>query len=63
MQDHSFYQQILGLDSPWYVSRVKLDTERQQVDVDMKHPDGMRFCCPKCQKELPCYDHVSEPAC
>lgn len=60
MQDRSFYQQILGLDSPWYVSDVKLDTESQQVDVYVKHPDGVRFCCPECEKELPCYDHSSE---
>jgi transposase len=53
MQDRSFYQQILGLDSPWYVSQVKLDTESQEVDVYVKHPDGMRFCWPECQRELP----------
>jgi len=29
MQEQDFYQQILGLQSPWFVSEVKLDTANQ----------------------------------
>ncbi|MEZ6043633.1 MAG: hypothetical protein R3C20_24310 [Planctomycetaceae bacterium] len=40
MQDRELYQQILGLKSPWSVSKVALDVEIQQVDVYIEHPSG-----------------------
>ena len=60
MQEKEFYEQILGLRSPWFVSEVKLDTTGQRVDVYVSHPSGTKFCCPKCDQELSCYDHTSE---
>jgi transposase len=59
MQEKEFYQQILGLTSPWFVAEVKLDTENQDVDVYVEHPAATKFCCPECQQELACYDHTS----
>ncbi len=59
MQEKEFYQQILGLTSPWYVSEVKLDMANQQVNVVVAHPEGTKFCCPECGAELGCYDHAS----
>ena len=60
MQDRELYQQILGLKSPWSVSKVTLDVLLQQVDVFVEHPSGTKFCCPECSKQLPCYDHTQE---
>ena len=60
MQDRELYQEILGLKSPWAVSKVSLDVSRQQVDVYVEHPAGTKFCCPECTESLPCYDHTSE---
>ena len=60
MQDRELYQQILGLKSPWSVSKVALDVLQQQVDVFVEHPSGTKFCCPECSKQLPCYDHTQE---
>ena len=60
MQDRELYQQILGLKSPWSVSKVTLDVVQHQVDVFVEHPSGTKFCCPECAKSLPCYDHTSE---
>lgn len=60
MQDRELYQEILGLKSPWTVSKVSLDVSRQQVDVYVEHPAGTKFCCPECTELLPCYDHTSE---
>ena len=60
MHETEFYQQILGLRSPWVVADVKLDTEAGQVDIHVKHADGEKFCCPECNRQLACYDHVSE---
>ena len=59
MHETEFYQKILGLESPWVVADVKLDTEAGQVDIFVEHREGTKFCCPECGSELACYDHVS----
>lgn len=59
MHETEFYQRILGLQSPWVVSDVKLDTEAGQVDIHVEHCKSTKFCCPECGTELACYDHVS----
>jgi transposase len=58
MQETEFYQQILGLKQPWFVAEVKLDTESQQVDVFVEHPEGTLFGCPECGKLCSVYDHT-----
>jgi transposase len=60
MQDRALYDQILGLSSPWYVARVELNAEDQQVDVFLEHTVGITFACPECQAALSCYDHVPQ---
>lgn len=59
MQEREFYQQILGLQAPWYVADVKLDLGNQLVDVVVEHSEGTKFSCPECGKKLGCYDHVA----
>jgi transposase len=39
MQDTALYQYLLGLQSPWTVSRVNLDVNAQRVDVWATHPE------------------------
>jgi hypothetical protein len=60
MQDKELYQHLLGLTAPWTVSEVKLDMQSQEIHVKVEHPRGTKFCCPDCQKQLPCYDHGEE---
>ena len=60
MQDKELYQHILGLTSPWTVGNVNLDTENQEIRIQVDHPRGTKFCCPECQQELSCYDHGEE---
>jgi transposase len=60
MQDKELYQQILGLASPWTVECVKLDVEASKILVKVEHPRGTKFCCPECDKLLPCYDHEAD---
>lgn len=60
MQDKGLYQQILGLGTPWSVSRVELNMDKQQVDVFAEHPARTTFCCPECEQPLGCYDHIPE---
>ncbi len=60
MQDTALYQYLLGLQSPWTVSRVNLDVEEQCVDVWAEHPEDAAWECPHCTKTLPLYDHAEE---
>ncbi len=60
MQDTALYQYLLGLQSPWTVSRVNLDVTEQRVDVWAEHPEGATWTCPHCAKTLPLYDHAEE---
>lgn len=60
MQDTALYQYLLGLKSPWTVSRVNLDVKGQRVDVWAEHPEGAVWECPQCSKKLPLYDHAEE---
>ncbi len=54
MQDTALYQYLLGLQSPWTVSRVNLDVNAQRVDVWAAHPADAAWACPHCSIVLPC---------
>jgi len=60
MQDTALYQYLLGLKSPWTVSRVDLNVKGQCVEVWAEHPEGASWACPQCSRELPLYDHAEE---
>ncbi len=60
MHDTALYQYLLGLQSPWTVSRVNLDVQRQRVDVWAEHPEDAAWACPHCAKALLLYDHAEE---
>ena len=60
MEDRDLYQQILGLESPWTVREVQLDTDEEQIDIFVDHASGTKFCCPVCDKSLSIYDHSDE---
>ena len=60
MQDTALYQYLLGLKSPWTVSRVNLNIKGQRVDGWAEHPADAAWACPRCTKTLPLYDHAEE---
>jgi transposase len=60
MQDTALYQYLLGLKSPWTVSRVELNVKGQCVEVWAEHPEGASWACPHCARGLPLYDHAEE---
>lgn len=60
MRDVELYRQILGLPEPWCVADVKLDLERNRIEVQVTHPEGLRWSCPRCGKELAVHDHAPE---
>jgi transposase len=62
MQDTELYRYLLGLESPWEVSRVELSVDDERVDAWADHPKGTRFACPECDRVLAVYDHTEERA-
>ena len=40
MRDTELYRQLLGLASPWTVTRVELAVKEQRVDVWAGHAEG-----------------------
>jgi transposase len=59
MQDTKLFETILGLQRPWQIARVELNTERQRVDLWVEHGDTP-WLCPECERALPCWDHADE---
>ena len=60
MKDTELYQHILGLQSPWHVERVELDTKAQRVSVYAAHRKDATFSCPECGSQCPLHDHDEE---
>lgn len=59
MQDTKLFETILGIQTPWRISRVALDTTGERVEPWAEHADT-RWTCPECAQELPCHDHADE---
>lgn len=60
MQDTALYEKLLGIETPWSVTRVALDVEAGRVDVWADHPDRHLWSCPECQSSVSCRDHAPE---
>lgn len=60
MQDTKLFETILGLQAPWRIVRVELDTTGERVDLWAEHDADVRWRCSDCDKELPCRDHAEE---
>lgn len=60
MDSTTLYQHILGLRTPWTVSRVDMQMSREEIHVYVEHAADSRFCCPECKRELAVYDHTPE---
>lgn len=60
MRDTELYRQILGLEKPWYVSRVELNVGGQRVDIYLEHDFGVHWECPQCGQTFTCRDHAEE---
>jgi transposase len=58
VKDTEFYQQILGLRSPWEVQKVELSVEGKSVVVQVGYAAGTLWGCPESGERLPCHDHV-----
>ena len=56
MRDKELYAQILGIKSPWIVSRVELVLSAGEVTVHVEQAPGAKQYCPICAKVSPGYD-------
>jgi transposase len=52
MEGTDLYRHLLGIASPWEVTRVELSVIDERVDVWAIHAKGARFACPECHTEL-----------
>ena len=59
MQDTKLFETILGITSPWHISRVALQTDDRRVDLWLEH-EPTRWPCPECGTELAGFDHAEE---
>jgi len=57
MNDTELYRQILGINSPWYVSSVELKLEEESIYVHLSYEAGARMVCPECSAACDVYDH------
>jgi transposase len=57
MQDRQLYQQILGITSPWSVTRVELDLKQGEVRVFLEHSGNAEWSCAECGRICPIHDH------
>jgi transposase len=55
MRDTDLYQRILGIEAPWVVSEVDLDTPNKQVRVVLRN-EQPELPCPTCGELRPRYD-------
>src|SRR5260370_27334371 len=57
--DH--YRRLLGLQTPWEVSEVKLDLAQQRVQIRLNWIEGyQQGNCPQCGKPVGLYDLAPE---
>jgi transposase len=60
VQDTKLFETILGLQAPWHISRVELDTTGERVDLWVEHAAGEPWACPECPADLAVRDHADE---
>ena len=56
MRDRQLYAKILGIESPWEVTEVKLIMGEKRVEVYLGNRAGKRLPCPMCNQPCPGYD-------
>jgi transposase len=56
MNDKELYRQILGVVSPWEITRIDLNMEKQQVDIYLEYPSLSEGACPQCGKLCKVHD-------
>jgi transposase len=45
---HSFLELAMGIQEPWHIKNLNIDTENWQIDIDMDFRSGATFPCSEC---------------
>jgi transposase len=57
MQATDLYTTILGIELPWFISKIDIDKPTRQVIVALDHDLGSKFPCSGCGKLCAAHDH------
>ena len=57
MEITNFYEQIIGIEEPWQIKDVRLESSDKSVHVTLSHKAGSKFPCKHCEKQCSVYDH------
>jgi transposase len=60
MRDTELYEALLGIKSPWRVTKVVLNPSAGRVDVWVEDQPGTKWNCPECKQKASTYDHSEE---
>ena len=60
MQVDQFYEDLLGIKSPWSIKEVDYSLGEQEVHVFLKYTAGSKFACPECELLCSVYDHQED---
>lgn len=60
MKDTALFAQLLGLSSPWQVTRVTPDLDSKSISIFIEWPPGEKAPCPDCGALCSIYDHREE---
>jgi len=56
MEYNQLFQVALGINSPWYIKNVHLDTAINSLEIKVDFESGAKFKCPECSNECTAYD-------
>lgn len=60
MDDRSLYQTVLGLEAPWRVVSVAVESDREEIVVRVEREGAEPLGCPECGRDAPGYDRAEE---
>jgi transposase len=60
MEDRELYRRILGIENPWYIASVDLQSPPHEVHIYLAHQDQPSWPCAECGAASPLYDHQPE---
>ena len=60
VQDTKLFETILGIQAPWHIARVALETSGDCVDLSAEHADDTADAAPSATGSCPWRDHADE---
>lgn len=58
MDDKTLYSLILGINTPWRITSVKLDQSQNTVFVEVDYDPDIPLTCAECKKHCTTHDHA-----